>query len=151
MGMPKQYSFLVNCAVYGSSVPWKDDLPDWELQVLSRAEWSEKVDEQLYLQGKNSGFTPPQVLDIGKGWTLRTLPGTDKWTTGKFGKHGVVEATEIQKDGKTIYGMNCSEFHEVGEAEMIYFSSDRKALQEFASDMLPDAQIEQNVKIVFWQ
>lgn len=149
MGMPKHYNFLVNYAVQGSTAACSDDLPEWECQVLGREQWTEVVEDRLYLQGKPCNFSPPQKVDIGKGWTLEVAPGEEHWAAGKFGRHGMT-ATAIKKDSKVVYGLNCSEYSNVGEVEMVYFSSDKKALQEFVDDLLPGVQIENNVTITHW-
>ena len=151
MGMPQRFSLLAKHAVQGSCVSRIQDLPDWELQVKDRLEWAEIQEERHYLKtGNTSNFNPPQSLDIGSGWSISVKPNEEAWESKNFGKRGEVTATLLKKGSHQVFSLNVSEYAEAGEVEMMYFSDDKLALQEFIKDLLPGSPLKNSVRIDIW-
>jgi hypothetical protein len=145
------YSIAVKHA-FTSYKPSNQGEPDWEQIVEGIDYWAEMQEDAVH----PAVWTPPTWYvngldaELGCGWVVKK--SLNSWESAVDIKNGNQEvyACPIRKGDKLVYGLNSSQYSNVGEVEMTYFADDENHLQDFLNDFFPGSSCEDNVAIQQW-
>jgi hypothetical protein len=145
------YSIAVKHA-FTPNEPSTEGEPGWEQVVDNIGCWAEMQEEAAH----PAVWTPPTWYssgtdaELGYGWVVKKAP--DLWESAVDIKNGNQEiyACPIRKGDRLVYGVNSSQYSNVGEVEMTYFADDENHLQDFLNDFFPGNFCEDNVAIQQW-
>ena len=122
--------------------------PGWEQMVDGIDEWAEMHEDAAY----PATWTPPAWYtnqtdaELGYGWVIKKVDsGWEQCVDVKE-----IYVTVIRKGDKLVYGVNSSQYNNVGEVEMTYFADDESHLQDFLNDFFPGEAYEDNVAVQQW-
>ena len=122
--------------------------PDWEQMVDGIGYWAEMQDDAAHpaTWAPPVWYTNQTDAELGYGWVIKRV-GND-WETC-VDVRGIY-VTVIRKDDKLIYGVNSSQYNNVGEVEMAYFADDECQLLDFLNDFFPGESYQDNVAVQQW-
>ena len=143
------YSIAVKHA-FTPQEPSTEGEADWEQIVEGIDYWAEMQDDAAYpgTWTPPSWYTNKQPAELGHGWQLHRHSTEDGWETPHEIKS--IYACPIRKGDKLVYGLNSSQYSNVGEVEMTYFADNENHLQEFLNDFFPGNFAENNVAVQQW-
>lgn len=124
--------------------------PDWEQLVDNIELWAEINEDNAPPSGWKipAWFTNQQNVPLGYGWEIKRLPSGGDWE--QFVNYKDIYVSVLRKDDRMVYALNSSQYNNVGEIEMTYFSDDPNHLQDFLNDFFPGESYENDAAVQQW-
>lgn len=140
-------SVAVNYA-YFAMEPSTYGEPAWE-QIVDNIElWAEMKDDVAHPGNWNppAWYTNKTDAQLGYGWAIEHKKSSWECFVG----YDNIFVAVIRNGDKAIYGINSSQYSNVGEVEMVYFADDENHLQDFLNDFFPGETYDSNAAVQQW-